>query len=499
MDQRKNELLRYLQILKKRRYLFLAVTLVAMTLLIAYSYYIPKKYQADSTVFIESNLINNLTKGLAVTADMGDQTRVLKYALLSRDIIRKTLQEIGTRPSDEAEIQQLVASLQQDTDITTHGKDLFRVSIINTDPIFAQKYINTLVRTYVDQNQIGKRKETAGASQFLDRQLEQFKNKLEQAEDNIIAFRNSQGSVLATNEATLLSSIAEYRRQIEDVDLSIDTLETRRKQLQRDLKSVEPVITNGSEQAPLGTEQLQARLQELLLTYTENYPEVVKVRQELAALNQQRVAPRKVGSEGGAAIRSPRHQQIRQQLFEADAALRALQGKKATLSQFMRQREKELKLLPESQKRLAALNQERDSYRQIYEQMLLRSNQSEVSRQLELGDQGTTFRVVDAALLPIKPISPDMTRLILLAIVGGVCCGFGVVVFRENFDTSINSVNQLRELGVDVIAMVPGIVDDDQDRRQFRRDLLVFSTSGIYFTAVLGLLIFEFLKRMGVH
>jgi len=499
MEQRMSELLRYLQILKKRRHLFLAVTLVAMTILIAYSYYIPRKYQADSTVFIESNVINNLTKGLAVTPDMGDQTRVLKYALLSRDIIRKTLQEIGALPDDEAKIQQKVVSLQQDTEIATHGKDLFRVSIINTNPIFAQHYINTLIRTYIDQNQTGKRKDTAGANQFLDRQLEQFRAKLEQAEDNIIAYRNGQGSVLAADEATLLSSIAEYRRQIEEVDLAIDTLQTRRGQLQRDVNSIEPVVASGSEQGQLGAEQLQARLQELLLTYTENYPEVVKVRQELAALNRQQAVARDAGSGGEPRIRNPLSQKTRQQRLEVDTEIRALQGKRATLQQFMSQREKELKQLPESQKKLAALNQERDSYRKIYEQMLLRSNQSEVSRQMELGDQSSTFRVVDAALLPIKPIAPDMTRLILLAIVGGICCGFAAIVLRENFDTSIKSVVQLRDLGVDVLAMVPGIVDEDHDNRQSRRDLLVFSASGIYFTAVLGLLVFELLKRMGIQ
>jgi len=494
MDQQVSELLNYLKLVKKRGYLFVAVALAVMTAAIAYCYSLPKAYQADSTVFVESNVINNLVKGLAVSPDTGDPIRVIKFALLSRDNLRKTLQEVRPELVSEEKIQETIASLQKETEISTNGKELFKVSIVHTNPVFAQQYINTLISTYVKGSLIGKREETAGASQFLDQQLAQFRNKLDQAEDNIIAFRKSLGGSAVMDEKSLLDAITAYRRQIEEIDLSLSTLKNRRKQLQSEPTASVATTTVGG-QVESEEVQLQKRLQELLRTYTENYPEVIRIRSELAVLQQQQ-KPGQTTANDVQSLRDLQAQEHKQALASFDAQIRSLADKKATLQQFMQQREVELKQLPETQKTLTALVQQRDSYRAIYEEMLLRLNQSEVSRQMELGDQAKTFRVVDSALLPIDPIYPDMAKLILMAISAGLACGFGAVVLKENLNTAVSNVGQLRELGVEILAMVPVIVDDRLQARARRRDWMVFASAGIYFSAIVGLFVFEMFKRM---
>ena len=53
MSQKQNEIVRYLNLIYRYRYLFVATSLVVMTAVTIYSYRLPKEYQADSTVFIE--------------------------------------------------------------------------------------------------------------------------------------------------------------------------------------------------------------------------------------------------------------------------------------------------------------------------------------------------------------------------------------------------------------------------------------------------------------
>lgn len=498
MEQLISELFKYLKILKKRSYLFFAVALVVTTGMIYYSYTLPNKYRADSTVFIETNVINNLVKGLAISPGMDERIKVLKYALLSRDIIRKTVLDLNPGLEDESKIQKTVASLQLRTDISTIGKSLFKVSFVDSSPVFAQSYINTLIGTYIHESLVEKRAETDDASQFLVEQIDQFRKKLEIAEDRIIAFRNSQGMVQAHDEITLLGGIDDYRRQTEEIDLAIANLINRRSQLKNNMQNSATSSVAASGHGDAEEVALQKRLQELQLTYTENYPEVIKVRAELDYLRQQRVAGPGRNLDGAAPMLNLRQQEIEQQLDNINTEIRSLQGKKTKINQFIQQRDNELRTLPEQQKKMSALIQERDSYQKIYEEMLLRLNQSEVSRQMELGDQTTTFRVVDSALLPTQPISPDMSKLILMAIVAGVGCGFGVVVLLENFDSSVKSVSQISHLGFDVIAMVPAIVDENKLSRKKKIDRLFYSVSGTYFSGVLGLLVFETLKRMGI-
>lgn len=496
MEQLASEIFRYLKIVGKRRYLFIGVSLAMMTLFIGGSYLITPKYKADSTVFIESNVINSLVKGLAVTPEMTDRIRVLKYALLSRDTISKVVRALRPDPISKTRLQELVADLQQRTEIRVNGNDLFTVSVTDRDPHFAQNYINTLISTYVSDSLTGKRNETAGANKFLNQQLEQFKQKLDQAEDNIIAFRKSQGVFLAADEKTLLDNVADYRKQIEEIDLKVTELNARKKELQSQFKTLKPTVAVVSKNSETSIPQLEARLSQLLVSYTENYPEVVKVRNDLSELKKNLAKDGQSDSVHELETINPVYQKTQQGIFDTEAEISALQGKKTTLLRLMKQREDELKQVPESQKKLAALIQERDSYRKINDDLMMRLSQSEVSKQMEIGDKAKTFRVVDAALLPIAPVSPNMSRMILLSILAGLGCGVVAALLRENLDHSVKDVLELRDLGLEVLAVVPGIIDERLVSLRKRKDRFLYGLSGLYFCGVLGLLVLELFRRL---
>ena len=85
------QILKYLNATYRYKYMFILVSLSVMTVIGISSFYLPKKYQADTTVFIESNVIDQLVRGIAVTPNIEDRVRVLQFAILSRDMIMKTL------------------------------------------------------------------------------------------------------------------------------------------------------------------------------------------------------------------------------------------------------------------------------------------------------------------------------------------------------------------------------------------------------------------------
>lgn len=500
MDSSSNEILRNLRILYKKRYLCIVTSLVIMSLIIGYSYSLPKKYKADSTVFIESNVINSLVEGIAITPNMDDRIKVLRYAMLSRDLISKVLKEmdIDSRLNTESRLQDYVAELQGRTDINFRNREgLFTVSIVDRDPVFAQNYINTLVSTYVDENISEKREEAYGANRFLDEQLVHFKQKLDQAEDAIIEFRKKQGVFLAVGEQSVLQDIQKYQGEIEDITLSMETLEARKQQLQNQLKTVKQSVPIFNEQQ--GADRivtLEQRIAQLLLTYTENYPEVIKLKAEVEGLKKH-LNDKGQGEllTGEMTTINPVHQEIQQNIFSAEAELSSLGARKASLIKLMEDRKTQLQDVPENRKVLAGLEQERDSYRKTYDQLLTRMGQSEVSKQMEISNKASTFRIVDPALLPTEPISPNMVRMILLGIAAGLGCGVGLVLLLDRMNPSIIEVAQIRDLGVEVLAVIPSIVDKVEDVKRKKRDVFVYSLSGVYFSGIIGLLTFEALLR----
>lgn len=499
MEQNFSELFRYLRVVYKQRHLAIGLALLVASVVIGGSYFLPRQYKADSTVFIEKNVISSLVQGIAVTPDMQDRIRVLRYALLSRDLISKVLSEldVDTTVDDSQALQTLISSLQKRTEISvSRGEDLFTVSLTDQDPAFAQNFVNKLVRKYVEENISAKRDETYGANRFLDEQLVLFKQKLDAAETAIIEFRRKEGVYLSIDESTTLADIRQYQQQLEALSLENSTLQARKHQLSQQLRSLDPTVALFSEQQVNDRlPALETRLRQLLLSYTENYPEVVKLKAEIAALrNRGAVAGEEESGTRMTGV-NPLYQDAQQRIFQVEAEISSLAARKARLLELSAAKEKELQNIPEHAKKLNMLVQERDSVQRVYEDLLLRLGQSEVSKQMEISDKTTTFRIVDPAVFPRKPVSPNMVRMILLGIAAGLGAGIGIAVLLDMLSASVKDESQLQELGFEVLAVIPHITNPKEEQRWRRLDRLVYSTAGVWGLGFCGLLGYELFGR----
>ena len=495
------EIVRYLRALYRHRYLFIVVSLLIMTLIGAYAFTLPKKYSADTTVFIERNVIDSLVRGIAVSPDINDRIRVLRYAILSRDLVTKTLEDIGsdvfTKPMGEQ--QSYISKLIERINLRIRGQELFILSLIDKDPVFAQKFVNTLVGKYVEENISSKRDETYGANRFLKEQIETFKTKLEAAEDKIIEFRKKNGIYFSVDEGATLANIRTLAGQIENIELTEDTLKARKKQIKSQLDSLPETIDMVSETAEGGRlAQMEARLNNLLLKYTDNYPEVIRLKSEIEALERRLAKPDNTENKPERTrltSLNPLHQELQGQLFGIDAELSSMAARKLNLQRTIAKRENELREVPEARKELGILVQQRDSIRNVYDELLGRMSQSEVSKQMEIGNKAATFRIVDAAVLPEVPVSPNMLKMFLLAVVGGLGCGVGVIYLIESMDTKVRDVAMFETLGVEVLAVVPSIIDPQVAKRAWRKDVMITFLAGIYFLCFTGVFVYEIYLR----
>lgn len=500
MYKNNNEISRYINIVIRKIYIFILVSLVVMSFATVYVYSIPKKYKADTIVFIEQSLIDRLVKGIAISSDIKDRLGLIKYSLVSRELISKTLRnmDIKSLSVNSEKMKDYILSLQKRTKIEGNNKNLFRFTIVDKNPEFAQKFINTLVSTYIEENVSANREDSTGANMFLDEQLQIYKQKVEKAEDSIIDFRSKQGVYFSTDEAVDLKEIKDYSRQIEDIELNINSLEASKGRLDEQLASLAPtvdVMSYADRKNSLA--ERGVRLKELQLRYTDDYPEVALLKAELATLKNQVIGENSDNGPQSKMMTSvnPLYQEMQQQAFKTDAEISSLSAQKQNLQRRIEQKESDLRNIPENKKELGGLAQERDSYQQIYQALLGRKAQSEVSSQMEIGDRASTFRTVDPAILPETPISPNMVRMILLAIMAGLGCGFGAVVLLDAFDLTIKDSGRLEAMGIEVLAIIPSI-DVGPQKNGFKRiDYYVYAVSGVYCSGFFGLLFYEMLRN----
>ncbi len=494
-----------------RRHMFIVIAATVSLFLVFLTFFKTKVYEVKSTVFIERNVINSLMKGLTVSPSMNDRIRVLRYHMLSRDMVTRTLKKMDldtdARYIDAENFQTLVQKCQKQTQISIRGNDLFFVSIIDPDPAFAKEYINTLVNIYVEENLSGKREESYGANRFLSEQVNFYKQKLDEIDAKIIDFRRESGIYSTVNEATVMRQIEDDEEVLKQLrgqkTQTLATIKTIRQQLDMLRNTLAGGFSSQSYGGDVGgvtnhrIGQLQARVEELLLVYNDQYPTVVKLREQIEELQkrqqEQPVEAEAMLPQSYNPVEDPIYVDLKMRLNTAQSDLNALIAKEKELVAGIQENQELLRDFPEDKKALNDLERQRSMQASIYNQLLQRVGVSEVSKQMEVGDKATTFRIVDPAILPTKPTGAPRLTLMLIGVLVGVACGLGAVFITELMNNSIKGTDSLREFGVTILAEIPFIWTDADTRLMQRKDKAAFAFAAVCAILIGGLMLHDLL------
>lgn len=467
---------KYLYLMNKNKKLFVITALAIMTIAVLISYLMPKKYEAKSTVFIEKNIISELVKGIAVTSSMEDTVKMLTYAISSRTLMTKVMNDLDINAKNQSDAQQeaTITNLQKHLDVKLKDKEnLFIISFTDESPRFARDFVNTLIRLYIEENVSSKRNESYGATSFLSEQIASFKGKMDKTEADISKYKNEKGAVIAADEGKIQEEIRDSQQRLDDLVLKRSQLEAQRNQLKKN----NPVRVR--------LLALQRRLEELRLEYTDNYPEIIKVKGDIASAKEELRS--RVGS-GESAVSDP------QELERIDAELRAIRISESNQRSLLAYNRGLLREGPIAKAGLEKLEQERSNNKNMYEQLVNRHGQAEVSKQIEVQDKSTVFRIVDPAVTPVKPISPNRVRIILLGMLAGLAGGLGLLVLLDYMDHSVKAVDTLKPLGIPVMAIIPRIGVQEETMKERERDLKLYRVAGCYFAVILCILAMEALN-----
>ena len=468
---------KYLLLIARSKRLFTFVALAVMTVAVAAAYLMPKKYEAKSTVFIEKNVISELVKGIAVTPSMEQAIKVLTYAITSRTLLQKVVDDLdmAAGAKSDQERENILKQVQKNIDVKVKDNNLFIVTYTDSNPRIARDFVNTLVRRYVEENVSSKREESYGAIKFLSEQMGTFKEKLDQAEGELNRFKTEKGGVISIDEGRLFEEINQAQQKLYDIQLR-----------RRHLEGLKPVTRKAGDPLQTKLVALQKHLEELRSEYTDSYPEVLRTRSEIETLREQ-MKSRKNGVD---AVTDP------QEMEKAEAELQALKISEEGLKRHIATNQTLMNSIPAAKVGMEKLELEKKNRKEIYDQLMARQGQSEVSKQMEVQDKTTNFRIVDPAVLPVKPASPNRLKIMMMGIAGGLAAGLGIVLLLDQMDNSVKSADFLKEFKAPLLAIIPRIPDPQEieiRRRQTRR---LFSVAGVY---LLFLLCFPLMEVLGLN
>jgi polysaccharide chain length determinant protein (PEP-CTERM system associated) len=499
---------KYWKLINKRKNAFIlsAVSIITIALLISYS--LPDIYEAKSAVLIETNVIKNLIKDIAVTPSMEERLRVISYTMTSRNLLLKVIEKMGfdLKTMSNEDVEVLVKGFQDNTTIKSTSKmDLFSVSFRHRDPELAKDYVNSLIGVYIEGNISDKREEAYGASRFLSEQIRFFKDKLDNAELKIVRFRKDKGVIVAIDERDVVGEIKTAQEKLEDLKIKMKELGAKEEMIRKKIKEEDPYAIAILGKKGRGVQGmsvvLQSRLNELLMKYTEVHPDVLRVKEEIEALKAQGKdgnASRMIGDmeneEAGMSTLNPIYQQLKEEQARTGLELAAIAAKEKHFNSLIDSKKAYLRNMPDEKKKLIDLEREKDTYMTIYEDLVQRLGRSEVSKQMEVQDKAATFKIVDPAILPVEPVSPNRLRLLLLGIFAGLAGGFGVVVLLDHTDNSVKNLETIKTFDMPLLAIIPNMQNSEETMKKRREDALLYGLACVYMLLVLSVIAFEFLE-----
>jgi hypothetical protein len=173
------------------------------------------------------------------------------------------------------------------------------------------------------------------------------------------------------------------------------------------------------------------------------------------------------------------------ELAKIDAEIAAIKVSEDGMRRYISTNQALLRNIPSAKAGLDKLELEKNNQKNIYDQLFARHGQSEVSKQMQVQDKSTTFRVVDPAVLPVTPVSPDRLKIMLMSIFGGIAGSFGLLFLLEQMDHTVKGVDFVKGFHVPILAVIPHIPDSLELAAQRGKTIRLFTIAGIYFLFIL--------------
>lgn len=221
---------------------------------------------------------------------------------------------------------------------------------------------------------------------------------------------------------------------------------------------------------------LENHLIELRSRYTDNYPDVVKAKEDIARLKK-RIAQQEAAENSEktqeVATSKPLNilaepveiRQLRAQLHSLEETIQTNQREQARIRQEIAAYEAKLKMTPAVEQQYKDITRNYQTALEFYNSLLAKEDQSQMSTSLEKRQEGEQFSVLDPANLPHEPSFPNYLRFAGGGLVVGLLLGFGAVLLLEMRDKALRDERDIEYfLGVPTLGVVPALDSVKRDR-----------------------------------
>jgi succinoglycan biosynthesis transport protein ExoP len=202
--------------------------------------------------------------------------------------------------------------------------------------------------------------------------------------------------------------------------------------------------------------------------YSDKYPEVIRLKEEVAALEKE--AAQAEPARAGGATPASRAARLRDNLHEVEVEISTLKSDEGRLRAEVAERIRRLETAPRRQRGYQAITRDYQTTRELYDSLRKRYEQAQLEEGEPSRSASSRFRILDPALVPTSAFAPNRPTLLFMALIGSLLTAAAATWVADRLDTSLHTADDVRAFTrVPVVASIPLIVTPGDRRSRQRR------------------------------
>jgi len=322
---------------------------------------------------------------------------------------------------------------------------IVQVSYTSSQPVLAADIVNMLVEEFVRFSVETRYEATKQTSEFLGETVAQLRDDLKRKEETLQKYGEEKKLLfLSDKESTVVNKFSDVNTAFTEAQIDRYKKEAQFREL-RDINidALPESVTNPVIQALKASySQARSEYDEKGKFYGPDYPEMVKLKSRLDS------------------TRNTLQEEIRKAVGAAEADYRAALNRERSLPGLLETQRTDVVRMNNNAILYRSLQIEVDNMRTLLSTLVSKQNEIQVSSQLG-GLRTSNIKIVDRALVPGAPFTPDTRRNLMMALFLGLFGGLGLLFLVEYLDNTVKGPEDAEKLvGLPSLGIIPYLTAD---------------------------------------